>query len=30
MVVLGLGIGTLFSLALTLPIDYAVDAEETG
>jgi MFS transporter, CP family, cyanate transporter len=29
-VVLGLGIGGLFPLALTLPLDYSADAEEAG
>jgi CP family cyanate transporter-like MFS transporter len=29
-VVLGLGVGGLFSLALTLPLDYSADAEEAG
>jgi MFS transporter, CP family, cyanate transporter len=29
-VVLGLGIGGLFPLALTLPLDYSVDADEAG
>jgi CP family cyanate transporter-like MFS transporter len=29
-VVLGLGIGGLFPLALTLPLDYSADADEAG
>jgi CP family cyanate transporter-like MFS transporter len=29
-VVLGLGVGGLFPLALTLPLDYSADAEEAG
>jgi hypothetical protein len=29
-VVLGLGIGGLFPLALTLPLDYSADPEEAG
>ena len=30
MVVLGLGVGGLFPLALTLPLDYSADADEAG
>jgi CP family cyanate transporter-like MFS transporter len=29
-VVLGLGVGGLFPLALTLPLDYSADADEAG
>src|SRR3712207_7168630 len=29
-IVLGLGIGGLFPLAMTLPLDYSADAEEAG
>jgi CP family cyanate transporter-like MFS transporter len=29
-IVLGLGIGGLFPLALTLPLDYSADADEAG
>jgi MFS transporter, CP family, cyanate transporter len=30
MIVLGLGAGGLFPLALTLPLDYSADADEAG